>query len=330
MNILGVAIEDIDFEQPTPPNQSTNTSYLRSGWARYAMNGGDNYYQFTSKPFPGGAVTSLWISARIYWYTYGMPASLRVFGCGKSGTTCGLWIVSAANTQRLRLTKFDGTTSTTLQEETGTSMLSPMMHKVDIKITSFSDTVNGNVKVYVDGAITPCIDYTGNLTLTGFTSIDCLKLSGYNSYNATWLSEMWAADDDTRIYGVATLAPSAAGDTNNWTGAYTDIDENACADSDFVYTNANDQECILNCTNSPSGSYSVLGIVISARAAKSLDATPTKLKLGARSASTTDLDSGQTLVPTYNTYHRIAHTINGSALTTALLDAIQIAMKSAA
>ena len=73
---------------------------------------------------------------------------------------------------------------------------------------------------------------------------------------------------------MASLAPSAAGDTNTWdSGAYTDIDEIVLDDTDMLKSGTAAQEFNCNLTDLPAGDFDVAGVKVTARAVKGVQQT---------------------------------------------------------
>ena len=84
------------------------------------------------------------------------------------------------------------------------------------------------------------------------------------------VSEVILADEDTRHFvGVASLAPSAAGDTNTWdSGAYTDIDEAVLDDADMLKSGTAAQDFNCNLNDLPAGDFDIGGVKVTARAVR--------------------------------------------------------------
>lgn len=329
MNILWAGGEDISFVDSGLVTVDTSVGYFRSGYARCALKTNQSPYS-KSLTFLGGAVTDFWL--HFYLHANGNTApygSHRICGVGKAETDCGLWISNGDNGSDLRLLKYDGTTSTTLAttEEAGIVVTG----SYDMHVAQFGE--NATVDVYVNNV--PQIHYEGDVTLTGMDDVDIVVLEGFDQYeffsHHFYCSEMFVADADTRTKSLVTFAPNAAGDTNEWDGdGYGGIDEISLSDADLVYTDTGDEDFQCNLTATPTGQFGVIGIVEAVRACKSNDAAIQGLKIGVKSNGTVDVDAGRDLTTAWHTYERIAHTINGSQLTTALLDALQIDLRSAA
>lgn len=329
MAILWCGGEDIDFPNGNATVPTTTATYFNSGYARLAlaMTNTADKQGARSKAFAGGAITNGWFHATIYRRNTGYT-SLPICGLGKAGTTHGIWVGSTGTADKLGLFKYDGTNFTQLAAESGSSMNPGAKHTIDIEVIDFG--ADATINVYLDGGSSPLITYTGDVTTGSMSDLDCAILHGASNSNDSWISEVVVADSDTRTFKLVTLAPNAAGDTNEWTGAYTDIDETTLSDADLVYTDAAAQTFQCNLTATPAGSFTVDAIKIAARATKTGDASVGTLKLGVKSDGSEDLDAGQALTTSWVTYERLAATINGAQLTTALLDALQLQLESAA
>jgi hypothetical protein len=245
-------------------------------------------------------------------------------GLGKSGEAlgAGIWIGAAAATwNKITIWKYDGAAWTSLASEAGASWSTGVVHKFDIQIIDYGETATVNVYLNRNLVVT----YTGDIRVGTMVSMDCVV---YRSDVNDGFSEFIVADSDTRSLVLRTHSVNGAGDANAWSGADTDIDEIALSDADVVYTNAADLDIQCALTDSPAGSFTVIGIVEKVRAAKSADAFIQTLEIGVKSAGSIDVDAGHILTESWDTHSRIAYTINGGALTTALLDALQLDLQS--
>src|SRR6266568_2031927 len=81
MAILWCGGEDVDLPNNfTGFGQSTGAPYCRTGYGRLGITPISNSSQVaTSNPFPGGAVTSAWVSAQVR-----NSGATRIFGLGRS------------------------------------------------------------------------------------------------------------------------------------------------------------------------------------------------------------------------------------------------------
>ena len=302
MAILWCGGEDIDFPSLGPINMDPTAGRFRAGYARASLNifGGTN--GVTSNPFPGGSITNGWWTFRYYkGDTFGVIPSSWIAGLvDSSGKGIGIGYASGSRDKAI-LFKTDGTL---LLAESGDSIAQKTLHKIDVQITDFG--ANANIKVYINNSVNPIIDFTGNCIPSGCTNFDRVILWVNDLYdpwkNST--SEHIVADEDTRVMSLVTLAPNLAGDLNQWTGAYTAIDETTNSDADIIYADANDEDFQCNLIGLPSGTFVVKAIKISARAVRAATGIQ-KVKLGVKTNSAVDVDAAHTLSVAWTTQERL-------------------------
>lgn len=261
--VLWAGGEDIDFPNGSACN---NGADFRTGYARYSIYPCNVGSHVTTNAFVGGAVTSLWISARVANFNV-TSASVRHLGIGKFGTLNSLFLgASAASGTRYALFKYDGTTATQLAAEAGNSLINSMT-KIDMQIINYGTAAT--VNVYLNGSNSPMITYTGDVTAGGNTSLDTVLLyrPGTSVFFST--SEIIVADSDTRRMSLVTLAPNAAGDANTWTGAFSDVNETTINDATLISSTTAGDNFQANLTNLPAGSFAVQAVKVAARASKS-------------------------------------------------------------
>ncbi len=151
---------------------------------------------------------------------------------------------------------------------TCSSAITSALSQVDLAINYGA---SGSVTLYNNGA--QVCSYSGNVTNgDGATTLDRVGFASPTTaaqVSSAW-SEIIVAGSDTRAMARFTANTLGNGTTTGFTGT------NICSsiwnassynDANFGYTSANDtiQECTINSTL-PAGSYSVLGVVMSARA----------------------------------------------------------------
>jgi hypothetical protein len=330
MPILWVGGEDIDFLLGDIPATAQTAGWFRAGYARGVVGNtypaGASYTIIRSSVFPGGEVTSCWISAQTLLASCG--TGRRELGLCKSGTnSTGFWVGGGSQSNKYAIYKQDGGVLTRLAEEAGVSH-SLALHKFDIQLIDYG--ANGTINFYVDNVLK--VTYTGDIRLTGITGFDSIYATadGGGGITGYWYSEIVVSTDDTRpLLGVVTHYPSGAGDANAWDGTgYAGIDEFGLSDSDQIYTNTTDIAGQFALSNCPAGTFSVIATCIKARAAKSATAAVTKLRLGLKSAGAEDLDAGQSMSVSLATYERIMIAVNGVGLSTAIMDAAQLDLAS--
>jgi len=317
MTILWCGGEGIDFSGS--PVASTNTDYKRNDFARCSL------YKdaiFPSYPFPGGEITSGWVSGRVW--TQPLTSSTynsNIFGLTDSSGK-GLWLKKASG--YLSLLLYDGTTWATLQTSASVLFNTGNIDKLDIQLTSYG--ASANVKVYFNDTLV--IDYTGDISISGVTGFACV--AGYGKSGAAAISELIAADEDTRLMSLKTLAPVAAGDSSEWTNDYTSIDEVTNSDADTVFTETASQNFQCNLTGMPIGDYIVKAVKVAARMTDGVGGMG--VKQGIKTNSTLALSDTITLGGVWETHEQMYQNnpVTSNRFTPAEIEALQLAFQSAA
>jgi hypothetical protein len=127
-----------------------------------------------------------------------------------------------------------------------------------------------------------------------------------------------------------TLAPSAAGDANDWTGTYEDVDETSIYDSDKIYSATDNTDFQCNLTGMPSGTWSVKAVKVAVRCVDSSGSTG--IQLGIKSGGTVDVGDTQTASGYWQTKERLmtVNPVTGVAFTPAEIEALQINLRAKA
>lgn len=302
--ILWVGGEGGDFEVNPFCVSNTGFNPFRSGYARLALYNCNSSSIGKSIAFKSGGITSGWFSGRVM--PYSLTTSLKWFGFGKSGTNNGLLVgTSALSSSKAAIWKLSNGVWTELASEAGTSFLvGSAMYKVDMQIMNYG--ASATVKVYINAGANPVISYAGDVSTTSADLDSAFAVGGTSAWGG--ISEFIVADQDTRMLSVATLTPNAIGDTNQWTGAYTDIDEFPASDTDMVTTTTDGSIFQSNLGNLPAGSWQVYGAKLNIRGAK-VGAGISSVSLGLKTNSSayvpTPLSLGTTWLhfetPVFNT-----------------------------
>jgi len=338
MGILQSCAEDIDFQVGSSTIYvRTDSKFINADLSRCAIS---VYNRSTnprfSNPFSGGGVTSCWLHFRYANDLYVCDADTPLVGLCNStkGGTAGIWAgTSSSDGQKLAILKDDGTTRSQLAASTHKVINrsghfgNNRNHIVDLQVSNYG--ASATVNLYLNGSL--IATYSGDISISGFSDIDCIGLGGDNQSGNFYMkvSEVIAADEDTRRFSLMCHHPTGAGDTNQWTGAYTDIDETTLSTSDVIYTDTDDYIFQAAVRDTASGwTARVRGIKVVANAYASADATANMLRMGVKSAGSADIDSGQLLTTSWATYERWATTINGGSMILSLLDAMQLHLQS--
>lgn len=332
MNVLWAGNEDIDFLTLGSAAIVTTGTFLRSGWSRNSiyMNANTNVLARTF-PFSGGAVTSAWLSCRLYPVSLAGYTGPGLFGFGLSGTNSFIgmdWLG--------QIFTWNGASKTVLATPGATLLVAGVMCKVDMQVSNYGAT--STINIYVNGSL--MTSFSGNSSIAGMANFDSIFIS-YNPYSGGgpgtfYLSEFIVADSDTRaLLGLNTLALTGAGTTNNWTNnTYTNINGVNYSDANPTYVNATAQDQEYQVGTVQPTVCSVVAVVISARMAASAASTPTHVKLGYGSAGTGYFGTGAQKTPTvsFTDYQQIDATnpITSAAWTQANLTApLQLDLQSA-
>jgi hypothetical protein len=316
MTILWCGGEDSDFLNGS--YLETNTAIV-TGYDRYCIRSLGTSY---SNNFPNGNITSCWLSYRIKYSTTPGTSNKHCGICAPS-LVKGIWLGTNSTTaSKLSLYKYDGTTFTLLDTETGSS-LSYSSFKIDMYISSY--TASSNVKAYVNGTLV--IDFTGDITISDVSNFGCIAIQGNNAF---FLSQFIISTEDTRLLSLVSHYPNAAGDTSNWTGAYTDIDEETLSTSDVVYTSTENTEFQANLSALPSGSFIVIGGKLCYQITKS--STGLSIQDGIRTGTTTSLNSTKTISTFWEIKESLyqVNPVTSVFFTPAEINALQIAFKAVA
>lgn len=307
MTILWCGGEDIDFPAGAPVSVDTTSSRFSSTYARNALyNSGAGNTSSRSLPFAGGAVTSCWLHANVLANPSGVGTRAPLIGLGLNSTAfIALYVgIDTVNGLKLALYSYDGTTATKLAAETGAS-INGVLCPIDMQVINYG--ASATVNVYYNGNLV--ISFTGNVAVSGVTALDCVCIPGGSGFFAfTYTSEYIVADADTRAMRLLTMAPNAAGDTNNWTNGYTNINPVTINDANVIFVNTTGQDFQANLIDLPAGLFSVNAVKVAARAEVTAGATPTGLKLGVKTGGTINVDGGHSLSAGFATYERLMNT----------------------
>lgn len=163
----------------------------------------------------------------------------------------------------------------------------------------------GVLTVKVDGVQDST--YSGDTQYGGTGVIDKIFMGKGNTF-CTGYFDNWVVDDanwigDSRIYGVS---PDGAGATNLWTPSagnnYECVDEVPPSDSDYIYTNTNDQIDTYSLANLGVSPYAIKSVQVLARAKKQGPATPQNIAGVVRTGGTDYAGSDQAITTAFAGY----------------------------
>lgn len=307
MSILWAGGEDIDFPNNSGLSVSTTSTTFRSGYGRCAIHSSSTSIGARSLVFSGGAVTSCWFTCEFILSAVTGNNAIGI-GLTKDGSTpSGLYVGGGASTAaKLTLYKYDGTTKTALASESGTSLTTSTLLRLDVEITSYG--ASATVNVYLGAVL--LITFSGDVTVSGVTSLSAVGMGPLNTSTPFYYSEIIVADEDTRPFlGLLTMAPTAIGTTNDWSNnTVTNVNPTTINDANATSTNTVSKDQQYNLTDEPAGTFNVKAIRIAARAFITSGATASKIKLGFNSGGSVAVSSAQTVATGATTYENIYST----------------------
>ena len=312
MTILWCGGEDIDFI----PVGTVSLNYYDSTYTRCNVLSGYSPV-FTSTP-PDG------LGAHIYVVRF-LATENNVFLLGLVDINGKQISAFTSNGSGLRssIRLYNGSSWVTLADSSVDDLPSNGSMFLDLYIESVGAAAK--IILYKNGAST--LEYSGDLSSYGISNINKVGIGG-NTYML--FSGVIVADEDTRLMRLKTLAPSAAGDTNDWTGAYTDVDEATLSDSDKIYSATDDADFQCNLTGMPTGTWSVKAVKVAARCVDGSGSTG--IQLGVKSGGTVASGDTQTASGYWQTKERLmqVNPVTGIAFTTAEIEALQINLRAKA
>lgn len=321
MSIIWCGGEDVDFDSnlgPLPLLTAEATSYQR-GSISTAIGAGMEPVNPISQLFT--RQTSGWVSAMVNnvgGYSY------RAFGLHDSENNKTL-IISTLNSTSLELFIFSSGTYYSLGSVLNALLIGSQL--ININVISLGASSSINIYTQKMGGDGLAFAYTGNLSSYNFTGYDSIKIFG--AYNIQRTSQIIVANEDTRSMRLVTLSPDANGNTQDWSGSYTDIDESNLTKSDKIYTSTADKDAQFNLTTLPGGINAKIKAVRIAYCAMARGVS-LELKAGIRSESTNSLGTAQAL-NNYWENKQILYDINpvtGVPFTMAEIESLQLAFRS--
>lgn len=324
MSTLWAGGEDTSFPVGGLISINTGAACFRAGYARCGIYGNNTHVR--TKAFPGGAVTSCWLTGRAFPDGV-ISTGFLIFGLINTSTpSSGLWIgLNTGSTSQLALYKYNGATATVLQAETGNSLSGSLIHRIDIQLVNYGATAT--VNVYCDGTLI-IVFGPADCTIGGLTNLDGVGLYGWSGGATKNIncSEFIVADEDIRALNVQTLAATGVGTTDDWTaGTLSNLNATTLTDATPYYTNTAAKDEQFNWTDLVAGTWNIKAIKIEVRACKSSGSpTPTKLKLGYNNGGSVTVGSAQALDTGYGTIEQL----DQSPFVQADMNALQLDIQS--
>jgi hypothetical protein len=306
--------EDIDFPSGARPVVNSASGRFRPTYSRHAIKGEFSY----SKLFP--IIKKGWLhfyGGMLSGYTGGRC----LVGVVDSSSSDGLWFGLGSSALPYIYKRSEGT-YTTLATRTSSAV---GYRSFDL---FFDYSESGLVQMYISGEADPILSFSGDNLVSGvegFTRV-CINTQTSPSYGE--VSEIIVSDTDTRAMSLRTLSPNAAGDVNQFTGGYADIDDETINDLDFMV--ATDPNLVGSVNLTAVGSLPGVpkAIKLVSRSSTSDDALD--LRMGFTSNSGIYLADPLELTGNFTTYEEILHfnPLTSKVFTAAELDDIQLTFKT--
>jgi hypothetical protein len=243
----------------------TSGNQFRAGYARCAVQffGGT---AFGVRFWSTGPRTTAWFGMRI-WCSNSADSPTKAWGLIDAGGVLRIAIQDTSSSTpaaAYNVYKRDAAGDLTLLGTTS-SGFSPTPSEPDQFSCNFDYSTTGFLKLYINSSIV--FNYSGDITTDGQTQLAGTYHSGYQAggeYCA--ISECIVSDGDTRDMGIRTVAATGAGTVDQWTGAYTNVNEIQVNDSNFdtTATSGNVQRYLMSAI--PTGNYNILAKATSLRA----------------------------------------------------------------
>lgn len=321
MTIYWFGGEDFEFPNPNIPSTSTLNTYRRSDYSREAVvpTGSTSKGHYTD---PIGSLKSgeLWLSFCLYNHT-GSGTSYDSYVSLISGETFDGWGIGRSNNY-LALGKWTAGVWSWVASSTEDLHLSASVDKFHMYI-NYAE--GGEIKVY--RGYTLAYTHSGEVLLSGVDGFNMIQFDGDTNYSP--FSEFIFGTENTLYKTVKTLVPNAAGDTNQWHGAYTDIDEAGYSETDFIYSDSSGEVFLSNLTGMPTGAWTIDGVRVCAKVMPVPSGRG--IKLGVKTGSSSfsgEIYSGPTPKPVEKIY--LLNPNTSSAWVSGEVESLQLLLKTEA
>jgi len=212
---------------------------------------------------------------------------------------------TAGNDFQIKISTLDGS-STKVPLFTSTKTVN------SLSLTDFDIFVDyssgGEIKFYMNkGLIT---SYTGDITTDGITALSQLKLGSYTTSSSrySYYSEVIISTTDTRSMRLVTLKPVANGNTMDWTGSVTDVNQYLNDSNTFISSGTAGEIAQFTIPSLPSSSsFDVVALIQSAKALMTTG-SPANLRFSVRTGATDYSSSDISLDVVYEPHNYIWNT----------------------
>lgn len=266
MTLLHVGTSMADFTAHSSTSAYTTTSNLAAYVDEGIRLGGPASMRTPS--FAGQS--EIWLSFTIHpWDVNSNRTTVRFLN--SDGDSVAIMASTSAGTHGWRLDLFTGPSSTTTVATGSTSLAEDSVYRFDIHLL-IDDTV-GVADIFIDG--TSYATFSGDtnrITNSDITQISFETNTNSHDYD---VSAVIVSTADTRAMEFLQRKPTADGAETDWSGDYTDIDENGFNDSDLISSSTDLDTSTFTGASLPSAvnTFDVVAVVVAARAQEGASAT---------------------------------------------------------
>lgn len=286
MTIYAVIGEDSDCDRIGTVAVSTNTSFFNTNYARCAITlaTASANANAIGKAF-SSPLANLWFSAMVFGSGNGTSIGVYLFAFYSSDGVKRLTVEGNGSNGMLQISTYNAAGTRVVLATANAPYAVSSGTRYDLSITGF-DGNSGSVLLYNNGTLVASA--TGvDLSTEGVTGISSFRVSTPlgNTGNIYYVSEIFVADVDTRSMRVVTLPVEALGNSAQWTGVVTDVNETTLSDTTLNSSATADQRQNYTINSSKlTSQMAIKGVVVSARVARG-GTGPQNLKLGVRTGS---------------------------------------------
>lgn len=266
--ILAACSEDVSCQFNGTVTVDTTAARFNSGYARFGMGAAGstaNVYPPTNRVSTNtfsSASSNFWMS--YYYYMTTTSALNNVFTEVLDNGVVRI-IIRAAGANIYKVSKRTAANSLTDLGATFTLCSTNTLCRIDIHVVYGT---SGSIDVYNNGAA--AFSYSGDVTTDSAITLNQADFSNWAASGSGVFSEIIVSDSDSRSMRMITCVPLAAGNTQTWTGAVSNINTNSFNDTVFNYTTSTSalSQWTTGCTVPSSGTTTVVDVRSAARLAK--------------------------------------------------------------
>lgn len=277
MTIYFAGGEDIDFLQAIVFGGlafDTGASWHRTEWSR----GGLTVLNILGAPgFPGASIfasywvsppftplTDFWFHSQVVFEHHETFDENNLMGFGSADNVWRLAIQGTGNDGQFKLVKRDNAGALTTLATSDTGLLGAVTFTIKQLDIHIDYNTSGSVEVYFNGSNTPIMSYAGDVTTNSATSLNQFFMGTHLEGSIDAWSEIIVSDLNTRSMSLLSRPPVAPGNTQDWTGSVSDINEDSLDVTTFITTpNNNDLSEWTTSENDviPVGSWDVQAVI---------------------------------------------------------------------